>query len=366
MKRITEAVLISMAFVGVSSYANPSDAEEGEKITLRVGTGLPEQHGIWQGDAISWMDKVEELTDGQVEFKTFTSGELVNAGEEIEAVLNGIIDIGLFLPSYSPAEFPMADVTMLPTGGADTYVYSKAYRRLMTEDVDLGGQGSFYDIMYEKNGLKAFPIDTLQGYLISTTGASPESVSALRGLSLRTPSRVMELYAANAGMSSITMPAVEMFDALSRGAFDGSFITIPDWTAYGFQDLFTYTLTDISFGTFHGSLGMTTETWEGLPENVQEAMTTAIEETAGSGSDLWVSREEDVVKEYEANGGKFQSFNDLPTDVQEEMLAAAEETWVDFIDLLEERGLPGREVALYWRDLILNEGGKVPEGIEDL
>lgn len=91
MKRITEAVLISMAFVGVSAYANPSDAEEGEKITLRVGTGLPEQHGIWQGDAISWMDKVEELTDGQVEFKTFTSGELVNAGEEIEAVLNGEI-----------------------------------------------------------------------------------------------------------------------------------------------------------------------------------------------------------------------------------------------------------------------------------
>ena len=50
-----------------------------------------------------------------------------------------------------------------------------------------------------------------------------------------------------------------MYDALSRGTFDGSFYSIADWSGYGFQDLFKYTVTGINFGHFNGFIGMSKE-----------------------------------------------------------------------------------------------------------
>lgn len=313
---------------------------------------------------VPWMERVEELTDGQVEFETFTSGELVSVPDEAEAVENGTVDVALILPIYQPDQFPMAEITMLPLNHSDTMIASNAWKALLESDQELQDGKSFSELQFSQ--FKIFPISTTQEYSISTTGKEFNSAKDVIGTSLRTPSRIHEMYAAEAQLNSVTMPAVEMYDALSRGTFDGSFYSIADWTGYGFQDLFKYTVTGINFGHFNSFIGMNQDKFDSLPENVQEAMEQATEEYFEGSGQIWLDRSESVVEMNEEAGGQFVEFSTLPQDVQDHLNQGVENTWMSYAKLLEDNGLPGTELIKLWRDLILENGGEVPESVMNL
>lgn len=361
LKIAVAAATVSLATAGCSGLAS----EDGVT-TLRVATGLSDQHAWWSSTMVPWMERVEELTD-DVEFETFTGGELVEVPHEVEAVQNGTVDVALMLPIYTPDQFPMAEVTMLPISHSDTTIASNAWRALIESDVELSDGQTYYESQFGAQDIKGWAVSTTMEYSISTTGQELDSVEAIQGLSLRTPSRVHETYAEKIGVNSVTMPAVEMFDAMSRGAFDGSFYSIADWSGYGFQDLFSYTLTDINFGHFNALIGMNQETFDGLSTEAQEAMEQAYDEIfLDPGAQVWLDRAEEMIEYNESEGGQFVSFDTLDTEVQDHLLGGVEETWSDYIALLEDQGLPGKDVALLWRDLLVEAGGEVPPAIGEL
>jgi TRAP-type C4-dicarboxylate transport system substrate-binding protein len=357
------AVTASLSLLAACGGGSAEGGGEDEAVTLRVGTGLSDKHAWWAAGMVPWMENVEELTDGQVTFETFTGGELVEVTKEIEAVQNGTVDVALMLPIYNPDQFPMAEVTMLPISKSDTMIASQAWKALLESQEQLSDGKTYYESQFGAQDIKAWPLSTTQEYAISTTGDELDSVQAVESLSLRTPSRIHEMYAAKIGVDSVTIPAVEMFDALSRGAFDGSFYSVADWSGYGFQDLFKYTLTDINFGHFNGLIGMSQQAFDELPADVQEAMQQAHEETFEGSAQEWLDRADEMVEYNEGKGGKFVSFGTLDQPVQDHMLSGVEETWTDYIELLEKDGLPGKDVALLWRDLLVEAGGEVPDGI---
>jgi TRAP-type C4-dicarboxylate transport system substrate-binding protein len=359
-------VTASLALLVACGGGGAGGADGQESMTLRVATGLSEKHAWWAAGMVPWMDKVEELTDGQVTFETFTGGELVEVTKEIEAVQNGTVDVSLMLPIYNPDQFPMAEVTMLPIKKSDTFIASNAWKALLESDKELSGGKTYYESQFGAAGLKAWPLSTTQEYSISTTGKELDTVQAIKGTSLRTPSRIHEIYASKVGVDSVTIPAVEMFDALSRGAFDGSFYSIADWSGYGFQDLFKWTLTDINFGHFNGLIGMSQDTWDGLSPEVQEAMQQAHDDTFEASAQEWVDRAEEMIEYNKDKGGEFVSFDSIDQGAQEHLLSGVEGTWTDYIELLEKQGLPGKDVALLWRDLLVEAGGEVPDGIASM
>lgn len=362
---MTASVSLLAACGGGGGTSTGGDGGD-ESVTLRVATGLSDKHAWWAAGMVPWMDKVEELTDGQVTFETFTGGELVEVTKEIEAVQNGTVDVSLMLPIYNPDQFPMAEVTMLPISKSDTMIASEAWKALLESDEELSDGQTYYESQFGQAGIKAWPLSTTQEYSISTTGKELDTVQAIKGTALRTPSRIHEMYAAKVGIDSVTIPAVEMFDALSRGSFDGSFYSIADWSGYGFQDLFKWTLTDINFGHFNGLIGMDQQRFEELPEDVQEAMQQAHEETFEASAQEWVDRAEEMVEYNKNNGGEFVSFDNIDQAAQQHLLSGVDGTWNDYIQLLEDQGLPGKEAALLWRDLLIEAGGEVPDEIANM
>jgi TRAP-type C4-dicarboxylate transport system substrate-binding protein len=162
------------------------------------------------------------------------------------------------------------------------------------------------------------------------------------------------------------MPAVEMYDSLSRGSFDGSYYSIADWSGYGFQDLFKYTVTGVNFGHFNAFIGMSNEKWDSLPKNVQDAMTQANEELFSKGADEWIKRSEEMTKQNEADGGKFVEFSTLDQSVQDLINKGIEDTWEDYAKLLEKQGQPGNKLVTLWRDIIIEQGGDVPDGVKNM
>ena len=360
------AVLAACGDDGNGDDGEAAGGENGDPIELRAGTGLSGQHAWWEATMVPWMDRVEELTDGQVTFTQFTGGELVDVPDEIDAIRDGTLDVTLALPIYLPGQFPMAEVTMLPISHSNTEIASQAWQDLLNSDEELVDGQSYYDSQFGEAGLHSWAVSATEEYAISTTGVEFDSVGTIQGLSLRTPSRIHEMYAANVGIDSVTIPAVEMFDALSRGAFDGSFYSVADWSGYGFQDLFMYTLTDINFGHFNALISMTEDTWNGLPEHVQDAMDEAHNDIFMDGAREWIERSEEMREYNTTEGGTFQSFDELDQDVQDHLLDGVADTWMDYIQLLEDDGLPGTEVAILWRDILVENGGEVPEAIADL
>jgi len=357
-------VLITGCVESSGEESNTQNNSDDEEFTLILSSGLSTQNGWWEGYFLPWMEKVEERTDGRVKFEFYANEELIPINEELQALENKTIDIAAPLwPQYDPNRFPLSEVTMLPLLDSDTKIATKAYAKLVESDHELVDGKTFTDIEYKERDLVVFATPTTAEYVISTKDYPFETVGDFKKASLRSPTRVHEVFASKVGIDSISMPSTDMFDAINRGAFEGSFFSIADWTGYGMQDVFTYTLEGINLGHFAAMWAMEEDTWNDLPEDIQDIMKEASYEQIIDGAQLWMDRSEDIRREAEEDGAVFDDFDNLDSEAQDLLVEGIEETWFEWIEELEDNGHPGKEMAMLWRDLIVEEGGTVPEKV---
>ena len=71
-------------------------------------------------------EDVKEKTDGRVEIYNYPANELVAAGDNFSATLEGVIDIGFVLPAYTPGRFPMTEFLEYP------FMFSSALQANLT------------------------------------------------------------------------------------------------------------------------------------------------------------------------------------------------------------------------------------------
>lgn len=362
----SSALFISLIVVLVGCASTGGESEN--NIDLIASSGLSDQHILHLSHYQPVMDRVEEETNNQVSFTAYTSGELVNLGDEYQALEQGTIDVALsFMSQYDSSRFPYSEVTLLPTLKADVHIATEAVSNLMKSDREIEDGKTFYELTFEDKGLVAFANIPTEAYVLSTTGHRFESVEDFnQSVQLRSSSRVHNMLLGNIGLSSISMPITEAFDALSRNTLDGLLYNIPDWKSIGFDELMKYTIEGVNMGHFFQQTVILEETWEQLPSDVQEIYRNAQEELIFEGTDL---TDEDATEMRESNmehGGEFVDYNELPSPVVEHIEQAVVQTWYDWIDDLESNGLNGTEMAKLWRDLFVEAGGEVPSDIMDL
>lgn len=342
-------------------------ASKDDKIVLTLSSGLSTANGWWEGYFTPWMKKVEEKTDGRVEFEYYANQELIPINEELQALENGTIDIAAPLWTlYDPQRFPLSEVTMLPLLGSDPLIATKAYGNLVKSDSELADGKTFVEMEYNDRGLKVFATPTTAEYVISTKDHPLDTVDDFKSLTLRSPTRVHEIFAKNVGINTITMPSTEMFDAINRGAFQGAFFSVADWTGFGMQDVFNYTFEGVNLGHFSGMWAMTEDNWNKIPEDIQKIMEETSYEQILDGAKLWMDRAEDIRTSAESNGAVFEKMGDVNEEAQAMLLKGIEDTWFEWIEGLEKNGKPGKEMAILWRDLVVEEGGSVPDSIMEL
>ncbi|WP_404332703.1 TRAP transporter substrate-binding protein DctP [Mesobacillus maritimus] len=352
---------------GGGTESGNEDGNNGETIVLKLSSALSTQNGWWAGYFKPWMERVEKETDGRVKFEFYANQELIPVNEELQALQNGTIDIAAPLwPLYDPQRFPLSEVTMLPLLDSDTMLATKAYADLVESDKELIDGKSFNELEYQSKGLKVFATPTTEQYVISTKDYPFKTVKDFQNVSLRSPSRVHEIFAKNVGINTISMPSADMFDAINRGAFEGSFFSIADWTGYGMQDVFNYTLEGINLGHYTGAWAMTEEKWNSLPEDIQKIMEEISYDQILDGAQLWMDRSEENRTYAEDKGAVFATIDELDQEAKDLLVKGVEDTWFQWIDQVEKNGHPGKEMAKLWRDLIVEQGGTVPEEVMNI
>ncbi|MBM4763322.1 TRAP transporter substrate-binding protein DctP [Bacillus sp. B15-48] len=247
-----------------------------EEITLKVATVTPEQDDDSVYVYKAWMDRVTELTDGQIQFEWYPAGQLGSLSDYITLVNNKAIDIGMFTFSAFPNEMPVAhNLFGLPGVFNSALEGSTVAWNLIQDDFLL--QSDFLS-----NGVRPLVVTTTPPYDI----LSKEEIRVpadLKGVKLKTGSGMQTNLAEFIGATGVPLALPDVYEAYERGTVDAQLAYASTDTSYGYREISNYGTLNI--GASAGSTGLLIgePLFQSLPVNVQEAMMQAGEEVSSSG-----------------------------------------------------------------------------------
>lgn len=364
---LASALVLSACGEETGSSSGEATAS-GETQNFRASSGVPDKHFWHRGFFEPLTTAVEEQSEGEVTFDIFTAGELVTLGGELDALNSGQIDVALTLMApYDPQRFPYTEVVMLPTLTSDAGIATEAMAKMMKSDREITDGKTYYQVEFEDKGLVAFANPATEPYVLSTTEQKFESADDFsEAIRVRTASRVHEILAKELGITGQSMPISDAYDALSRNALDGIIYNAPDWIAYGLDELIKHTITGVNLGHFVGHTAMTQETWDSLSPETQKLFEEKSAEIASEGAALTMSETEENIASNKEKGGEITHFDDVTPEVHDLLEDAVVSSWNDWIEDLDSQGLGGKEMALLWRDMLIESGAVLPQAILDI
>lgn len=358
MKHHVFALAVATALAGTT--AMPALAQN-----LIISSSLPQAHLWTGGHMVDFMEILEADSNGAITFTPFFAGELTGVGRELDALQGGTVHIAApLLAPYHEGAFPLSDVTQLPTYGTDSAIATRAFQRLLdSEDVLKDGK-TFYQYEIESKGIRAWAIGATSAYSISTAGKNPEAPADFKGMPLRAGSAIHTLVLNELGATPVTMPASNVYEALSRGTVNGLVLAISDWPAYSLESVLKNSITDVAIGHWESYLAISNDAWDQLDEAGKAAFDEAARKAAVNNSTLWDTRLDIVQKEAaEKYGSKFTPVGELSAEMQAFIATAGANTWKVWVEKLEGEGHPAKATAALYAKIIVAEGGQLPEGV---
>ncbi len=355
---------LSVALVVATLQGCSSDSSPVTSQPLTISAGLSRTH-FWVGGYMDpFADAIEAESD--LSFTRFYAGELVAVGGELDALESGVINVAApMLAPYHEGRFPLSDVTQLPTYGTDSQLITRAFQRLLASEIEVAEGVTFYDYEIGSKGLVAWGLGATGAYAISTTGDNLRSPDDFRGLPVRAGSALHTIVLERLGVTPVTMPAASAYEALSRGTIDGIILSIGDWVSYSLEELLTYTVTDVAIGHWQSYLAVTEATWSDLTAE-QRDIWDRVASVITTGNAAAIDEQDRAVRvQAEADGATFVSVHELPQTMRDHIARAAADTWTQWIEQTEAAGHPARATARLWAELVVAEGGALPDGVSD-
>ena len=102
------SVLLASSLVSVVALSL-SASTQADDITLRIGSGHPNGPAVYVSDTADFFGpevkkRVAAETEHTIEFVEAYGGSIAGAAETLEAVQNGILDIGSYCMCFEPAK----------------------------------------------------------------------------------------------------------------------------------------------------------------------------------------------------------------------------------------------------------------------
>lgn len=327
-----------------SSNSNTEQSGESkEKITLKLGTYFATTSSVWTAYAEPWMKRVEELTDGQVEFEAFPGEQLGKAHDMLQLTKDGVMDIGIFPTNYFQDNMPIGNMLIgLPNLSKTSAQGTAAINDLVKEKEE------FLEIDYLRNGI--MPI----GLIISPTNQIwskdqeirvPEDI---KGLKVRTPGGVSNEVFEHLGVVPVALPHSEVYEAIEKGIVDAYATYSQSLISNGTQELIT-NAAYVHIGAVIHAFHFNKNVWDNLPENVQDAILQAADEITANIGKVYAEAEAKFKEDFVANGGEIADLTPEEEKKWEEALADFTDKWLEKHD---GDGYPYREILEKYKELL--------------
>ena len=257
MRAIAGAAALAVLAAG-STFALPGGAEA-QELTLRL-------HNFNSPKAIAnrlfmrpWAKEIEKKSAGQVKVQVFPAMQLGGKPSDLYGqARDGVVDIVWTLPGYSPGRFPLTEVFELPFVAGDAVATSQA----LTE---------FYGKWMRDEYKDTHPLvfhATARGH-IHTAKKPIRKLEDLKGMKMRAPSRASAAMLRALGTVPVGMPIPKVYEALSRGVVEGTWIPWTIMRPFRLHEVTKYH-TEVALSCALFLMTMNKKSYDGLPADIRK------------------------------------------------------------------------------------------------
>ena len=292
--------------------------------------------GFLSEKTTAFLDKIEEATGGRVKIERYWGGTLAKVKEVHPLIERGGVDMGTDVSSYMVEMFPFYSAGLHATSLVDNARYDyeykdqKAYRQLQKEFPEVRDEITNHNQKFICN------YDGTSAVMLSTKPV--RTLADLDGLRVRAVGTSVKFDAA-AGSVSISIPAIESYEAMSKGVLEAVDTVLEAQVRYKNYEIAKHLTFGLnSYGqkvTYMTAINL--DTWNKLPPDIQEII-----EALGVEHQIWYHQEleeftEWAIKMLEEEEGVI-IYDFPPADREEIMNRIAFEIYEDYVKKVEGMG----------------------------
>ncbi|UOE56839.1 TRAP transporter substrate-binding protein [Bacillus sp. CMF12] len=326
------ASVLTFALTACGGSSEKTAGEEVKPVDLAVSSFMPGQHPQHSDVIEPFLKEVEKATEGRVKGTIYSGSALGKANEQYDLAVTGTAAMSMALHANTPGKFPLTSVTELPFMGKNAEDGTRIFWSLYEKFPEIAEEHEETKIAW------LFKNDAAQ---IFTSKKPIMKMEDLKGLKIRTPSPAGTAILETFGATPVSIPMDGVYEAMQKGVVDGALAPASVITNFQLSDVTKY----ITKGDFYTSslfMVMNAKTWENISledqKTIENLMGESVAMKAGAiydedGELGWKQAEDAGIEVYE-----------LSDNEKAEWEKALQPVYSKWIDEMEAKGLPGKEI----------------------
>ena len=265
MKR-TRGFIRGLLAASVSIALGCGGTQQGTELSL--AHFLPADHVLNDAVFTPLSERLAELSDGRLTVRQYPSGILNSPPPaQYSMLLNGVADIALVVPAYTPDLFPKTDLIGYPGVCETALECTEALQRA-------------WSVLEQEYDARVLAVWSSTPPVLLTRDTPVRTLEDIRGLKIRVSSRSDIPFIEALGASALMQPATELHQSLTTGVIDGVAIGPSGIVAFRLHEPAAYLTTWLPISGLAFALLMNRDTYEALsPEErgwIDEAADSAL------------------------------------------------------------------------------------------
>lgn len=287
--------------------------------------------------SVGWIEPMgkefEKRSNGQIKFKAYYAGALGKPRDHFTIVKDGVADMADFAGSWMPGKFNLSEVANLPMTAERSQNVIKAMNMLR-------GKG-YFDKEWGEVELLAFC--GIAPYDLTFRKVQPMTMAEMKGLKARTPGGFISDYLKGLGMIPVKVLPSDAYMAWQTGIVDAWVHPPGVVLKYKLLELPTKSMLDCNLQVFgNAGLIMNKKKFTALPSDLQKIVREVGNEYATVMADISYKESEDALVAAKKAGVVVYR---MPEEEMNKIRAAGKAMWDKYVNDLEAKGLPAKEVA---------------------
>lgn len=336
-------------FLGLAGAAVAAPAAAGvaraqrPQVTLKLHHFLPPVSNVHRNLWVPWIKKVEGESGGRIKIDIYPSMQLGGTQPQLyDQARDGVVDIIWTVLGSTPGRFPAVEVFELPFIAAKNGVTNAKAVQAFSETV---GKDEFKDV----HPLCVWAHDAG----VIHTNRPVTKMEDLRGLKLRSPSRLAGEALKALGANGIPMPIPQLAESLAQRVLDGCVIPWEVVPAVKVQELLRYHTEIPGTPTLYTTtfiLAMNKPKYESMPADLKKVLdANSGQVIANRAGEMWDMQAKSVEAMVRKRGNTITTISAEEAARWRKATEPVIDTWVQQV---KDRGLDGRKVIEAARALI--------------
>lgn len=264
---------------------------------------------------------ITEATGGRLTVKPFVGGSIVPAYKELDAIDQGVLQMGYTCPMYNLDKWPAAGLISSRPGGLP----GEALRTWF----DFGGGAELMNKMMEGYNVMTFPgaLSPLPEEVFFHSKVKLESLADLKGLKARCMGDGGEILK-RMGAATVIIPGSQLYEAMQRGTIDAfEYSTLAsNWNMH-FNEVAPYVyLSPTRAPSDPQVIFVNKKAWDKLPADLQATVKAVIAKYTQDQHNFLVNESISAVDKFKGAGNKVYK---VPKDIEEALTAEADKFYAE-------------------------------------